>query len=235
MSQRRFNYSDGVDPLVGELFLPQSVPAPAVLVAPAFGGAGDVELDTAKALADLGYVALVVDYYGHGKRARGPDEAQAWMATLNADRSILIRRMQAALAAVKALSQVDKNRVGAMGFCLGGKAVLDLARSGADFCAAVSVHGVFDRPPGVEGAIKPAILALHGWDDPLAPPEAVNGLAAELTAFCDDWQILALGHTGHAFTNPKAQNAADGMMYSARATQRSWRAITAHLADHLLG
>ncbi|MDU8911190.1 dienelactone hydrolase family protein [Aestuariicoccus sp. MJ-SS9] len=235
IQQMELRYSDGIDTMVGQLVWDDALrdPAPGVLVAPAFGGLSPFEVATAEALAGLGYVALAVDYYGDGKRARNGDEASAWMAVLNADRSILIRRMQAALVALKDQTQVDATRTGALGYCLGGKAVLDLARSGAAFQACVPVHGVFDAPEGVLGPIVPSVLALHGWDDPLATPQDVEALAAELTKNCADWQIQAFGHTGHAFTNPMAQDKAGGMMYSERATKRSWAALTSFLAECL--
>ena len=77
------------------------------------------------------------------------------------------------------------------------------------------------------------MLVLHGWDDPLASPEALQALAAELSAHCADWQVLGFGHTGHAFTNPNAQDRDGGMMYNARATARAWEALTGFLAETL--
>lgn len=229
---RAFAYRGGAAESLGYLVLPEGAgPWPGVLVAPAFGGLSDFERDTADRLAGMGYAALCVDYYGGGARAADRDEASGWMGALMADRPEFARRMQGALAALGALPQVDAARLGAMGFCLGGKGVLDLARSGAAFRAGVSLHGIFDAPPEGSQPMQAALLVLHGWDDPLAPPEAVTALAAELTAHCPDWQIQAFGHTGHAFTNPAAQ--APGMGYSAPAAARSWAALDRFFAEHL--
>src|SRR3546814_19964012 len=77
--------------------------------------------------------------------------------------------------------EVDAERTAAIGFCFGGKCVLDLARTGADLRGVVSFHGVYDAPPFPNVApIKPKILVCHGWEDPIAPPEAMVGLAKEL-------------------------------------------------------
>ena len=148
MKSEAFNYSDGADHFIGHLAWDETLdgPQPSVLIAPAFGGLSDFERARAEELAALGYVAIAVDYYGNGKRAGSPEEAQALMGTLQADRKILARRMVAACDAAKALPQVDAGRIGAMGYCLGGKAVLDLARTGADIRACAPLHGVYDRP-----------------------------------------------------------------------------------------
>jgi len=235
MKSETFSYSDGIDTFIGHLVWDeaQQEPAPCVLIAPAFGGLSDFERARAAELAALGYVALAMDYYGNGTRVETPEEAQVLMATVTSDRTVLARRMVAAFEAAKELPQVDETRVGAIGYCLGGKAVLDLARTGAGIRACVPLHGVLDPPNFRSEQMLAAVLVLHGWDDPLAPPEALLALTRELDAHCADWQLLGLGHTGHAFTNPKAQNPEGGMMYSARASVRAWTALTAFLAETL--
>ncbi|WP_238364227.1 dienelactone hydrolase family protein [Mesobacterium pallidum] len=223
--------ADGT-PCHGYLALPGGDgPAAGVLVTPAFSGLSDSERATCDRLAALGYVALGVDYYGHGTLATTREEAGALMAKLQADRATLATRMTAALAALAAIPRVDAGRMAAMGYCFGGKAVLDLARSGADFRAGVSMHGVYDAPPSGSRKMAPALLICHGWEDPLCPPDATVALAQELTEHCDDWQILAHGHTGHAFTNPGAN--APGMAYAEAADRRSWDAMLSLFAETL--
>lgn len=226
-------YSDGETSFIGRLVYEEdgADKRPGVLVIPAFGGLSPFEVETAEALAKLGYVALVVDYYGDGARASGPEQAGEWMAALNSDRPLVAKRITAAFEELKGMAPVDPARIGAMGYCFGGKIAIDLARTGTDLRAAVSLHGLFDAPPMPRQKMQAAVLACHGWDDPLATPEAVLAFAAEMTEICADWQLLAFGHTGHAFTNPQAN--APGMMYSAAATQRSWDNLTAFFADKL--
>ena len=223
--------ADGT-PCHGYLALPAAPEAlPGVLVAPAFFGLSDKERAVCDRLAEAGFAALGVDYYGEGTLAGSREEAAGLMAALQKDRATLAARMQAALAALKAVPEVDADRTAAMGYCFGGKAVLDLARTGAAFRACISLHGVYDAPPSGSAAMQPSVLICHGWDDPLCPPDATVGLAAELTEHCEDWQILAFGHTGHGFTNPQA--ASPGMAYSANAERRSWAAIMALFAETL--
>lgn len=228
-------YSDGDTTMIGQMVVAPggTAPRPGLLLAPFFGGRGAVEDDRAQALAEAGYAVMIVDYYGDGRRSTDHDQAREWMAELMADRPVLTRRMQAALSTLAAQDGVDAGRLGALGFCLGGKAVLDLARSGADFGAAISIHGVYDTPDTSRTAVKAPILLLHGWDDPLAQPHDAVALGQELTERGADWQMLAFGHTGHSFTNPKAQNHAEGVGYSELASNRSWRMMDGFLKEQL--
>ncbi|MGB3553447.1 MAG: dienelactone hydrolase family protein, partial [Jannaschia sp.] len=153
------------------------------------------------------------------------EEAGVAMARLNDDREALLRRTRAALA------EVSGGRVGAMGFCFGAKAVLDLARAG-ELDAAVSLHGIYDRPP-FETEAMPPVLLCHGWNDPLATPEDFGAMAEELEEHSPDWHALAFGQTGHAFTNPDQAGDTPGMGYVEASARRSWAAVEAFLADRL--
>jgi dienelactone hydrolase len=210
-------------------------PRPGVMIAHAFGGQGAFDVEKAIALAELGYVGFAIDLYGEGRRATSPAEANALMTTLDEDRALLASRLAASLAALKALPEVDPSCTAAIGFCFGGKCVLDLARSGADVRGVVSFHGLYDAPTGIATPpIVASILALHGWDDPLATPDAVQALARELTARGADWQLHAFGHTGHSFTNPRAQAAATRMVYEPRSSDRAWRLMRDFLDEAFL-
>ncbi|MCA0204933.1 MAG: dienelactone hydrolase family protein [Proteobacteria bacterium] len=236
MIQREtLEWTDGTISMRGTLLRDDDLqgPAPGILIAPAYAGTGPVEEERAEFLARAGYVVLLGDYYGEGKRAADAEEATALMFGVEGQRPVLAKRMTAALAALAAQDCVDETRLGAMGYCYGGKAVLDLARSGADLAVAGSLHGVLDPPPQPTQAIKASVLVMHGWDDPLAKPEAVVALAQELTAAGAEWQLLGFGQTGHSFTNPRANSPESGMAHSAAATQRAYAALDRLFAEKL--
>ena len=107
------------------------------------------------------------------------------------------------------------------GYCFGGMCALDLARSGADIAAAVSFHGLFDPPGLPPEKISAKVVAFHGWDDPMVPPDKVVALGQELTEAGADWQIHAYGHVGHGFTNPHASELADRRRRLQRARRRA--------------
>lgn len=208
---------------------------PGVLVVPNILGAKDSDTEVAERLATLGYVALVADVYGQGKRARrGEPDVSRYMDPLNADRALLRDRLDASLAALKGLPGVDGGRCAAIGYCFGGKAVIDMARAGLGVRGVVSFHGLYDRPDyATPDRIAAKLLVCHGWDDPLAPPEALVGLGQELTAAGADWQIHAYGHAGHAFTDRAVAKTDGGFGHDEPADRRSWRAATDFLAEVL--
>lgn len=207
-------------------------PRPGVLLFPNVLGTKEADFAYAEKVAALGYAVLVADMYGQGKRTTREDpDMGRYMAELNADRALLRERVNAAHAVLKSLEDVDESRTAAIGFCFGGKCVLDLARSGADIAGGVSFHGVYDAPPFPNAAITAKLLICHGWEDPIAPPEATVALARELTEAGCDWQIHAYGHTGHAFTDHAVNMPEKGLAYSADADHRSFRSMKDFLGD----
>lgn len=233
---RPIEYADGDTALEGMLTWDAAVAGarPGVLVAHTWAGRGPFEEETAAGLARLGYAGFALDLYGKGVRGETLGEKKALMQPFMDDRLWLQRRMAAALEAMRRQPEVDRERTAAIGFCFGGLCVLDLARSGADVDAVVSFHGLF-TPPGDEadGPMPAKVLALHGWDDPMVPPEAVLGLARELSARGADWQIHAYGNTMHAFTNPEADDAGSGTVYQPDSARRAWQAMQNFLAETL--
>jgi dienelactone hydrolase len=205
---------------------------PAVAVAHAWAGRSPFEVEKAKRLAALGYVGFAMDVYGKGVLGRSRDENAALMGPLVQDRTLLQKRLVAAIHALALQPEVDPGRIAAIGFCFGGLSVLDLARVGAPVKGVVSFHGLFTPPGNTAGKrIAAKVLALHGWDDPMVPPQAVVDFAKEMTAAGADWQLHAYGHTMHAFTNPEANDPAFGTVYNAQADARSWQAMQNFLAE----
>jgi dienelactone hydrolase len=148
------------------------------------------------------------------------------------NRGMLQQRIKAALATVRLMPWVDDNNIAAIGFCFGGLCVLDLARTGADIKGVVSFHGLLGAPDNISGqAIKAKVLALHGHDDPMGPPEQVLAFEQEMTAAGADWQVHVYGNTVHAFTNPLANTPEFGMVYQANADRRSWVAMRHFLEE----
>ncbi|MCR9228796.1 MAG: dienelactone hydrolase family protein [Flavobacteriaceae bacterium] len=197
---------------------------PVVLVAHTWAGQSQFETDKAIELAKRGYLALAMDLYGEGKRAKDNTEAEELMNQVATDRQKLLDRIMLAFNSIKGHDLADPEKVGIIGFCFGGKCALDLARSGTDFKGAVSFHGLLD-PNGLEQEeedIKAKVLVLHGWEDPMAFPKDVVSLGYELTDRNAVWEMDVFGGTGHAFTNPNAHAPDDGMIYSPLATDRSW-------------
>ncbi len=206
--------------------------APAVLILPTVMGVSELELGFAERLNALGYHAMVGDLFGTATRGREVQAMFAELHRLKGDRAALRRRLQALFQAMLGQPEVEPAKVAVIGYCFGGLCALDLARSGAPLAAAASFHGLFD-PPGLDPQpINTRVVAYHGWDDPMVPPDAVTALARELTDAGADWQIHGYGHVGHGFTNPHADRIGiAGVAYNALAEKRSWASLVALLAE----
>jgi dienelactone hydrolase len=233
MEKRSIDYRcDGVT-LEGVAVLPEGKgKVPGVLVSHDWTGRNAFAEQRAADLAALGYVGFALDMYGEGKTgATVPEKAQL-MTPLREDRSLLMRRMQAALAALKDLDRVDASKTGAIGFCFGGLCALDLARSGAELSAVVSFHGLLDAPPkALCKPISARVLALHGYRDPMATPEQLVAFGKEMVEANCDWQLHAYGTAVHAFTNPEANDPGFGTVYDERVAKRAFRSMRDFLGD----
>lgn len=231
---RTIDYQDGEVDLQGYLAWDDAVEGkrPGVMIAHAWAGRCDFENGKAEELAKLGYVGFALDNFGKGILGRNTEENSALIQPFLDDRAMLQGRMQIALEVLKGLDEVDASRVAAIGFCFGGLCVLDLARTGNDLAGVVSFHGLFGSPGNTAGnKIKAKVLALHGWDDPMAPPDQVVSLAEELSSMGADWQLHGYGNTMHAFTNPQANDPDFGTVYNPDADRRSWNAMQNFLSE----
>ena len=210
-------------------------PRPTVILIPTVMGVSDLEIGFGRQLVELGYNALVADLFGKKFRGAPRDTMFGEMNRLAGDRAALLRRLQSVLDLAHGLGEVADRQIVVAGYCFGGMCALDLARSGADVVAAVSFHGLFDPPGLPKRKIKAKVVAFHGWDDPMVPPDKVVALGQELTDAGCDWQIHAYGNVGHGFTNPHASDLQiDGVAYNSLAAERSWTSFI-NLLEELFG
>lgn len=207
---------------------------PGVILCHAWRGRDEFVCDRAIELAQWGYAAFALDLYGKGVLGKTKEENIALMNPLVENRGLLQNRLHLALKTFLNQPIVDSHNVAALGFCFGGLCALDLARSGADIKGAISVHGLLNAPENLKTpAIKAKVLALHGHDDPIVPPEHVLAFEQEMTERHADWQLHVFGNTMHAFTNPIANDPAAGTVYSPLAAKRSWQMIRNFLEECL--
>ena len=209
---------------------------PAVLVVHEWWGLNDFARDKARELAELGYVALAVDMYGNGVLADTPEAASQLAGPMYADGHARMRaRVRAGFDALVRQPEVDPERIGAIGFCFGGTAVLQLAFTGAPVKGVVSFHG--SLPALLEGdaeRIGASILVLHGADDPMVPPAMVQAFETGMKRTDADWQLVSYGGAVHSFTNPDVdRRGIPGARYHARTHRRAWEAMRAFFGEVL--
>ncbi|AVH45398.1 dienelactone hydrolase family protein [Agrobacterium tumefaciens] len=208
---------------------------PLMLIAPNWIGVSPEAIKRAERLVGEQYIGLVVDMYGKGRVAQGPDEAAELANGLRADTRTRRLRMQAALRALRAAvgDHAAVRPVVAVGFCFGGGNVLELARTGADLHAAVSIHGdLVTKAPAGKGDIKADILILHGSQDPVEPQAHRLSLEKELESAGARWQMCVFGGLVHSFCEEEAD--VKGIAeYSPWGARRSYAMLDAILVDSL--
>lgn len=211
---------------------------PGLLMLPNWMGAGDEAIRMATTIAGDRYVVLVADLYGRDVRPKDDAEALAAVRAVYADHGRTLRlRAAKALAVLEgeaARLPVDPQAVGAVGFCFGGGAALELARSGASLRGGVvSFHGNLDSYLPATAAPNAAILVLNGADDESVPREQVAGFEQEMTRVGADWQLVDFGGARHCFSQESdAGNPPDGnCRYDARAAARAFAMMHAFLRE----
>jgi len=225
-------YEAGDTPLKGYIACKSNTKQPALLIGHDWSGCGEFVRHKAEQLAESGYVGFAIDMYGAGQTADTTEDKKNLMQPLLDDRSLLLARMQAALETIKSFPQTDPDRIAAIGFCFGGLCALDLARSGATIRGAVGFHAALNSPDNFPTeTITAKILVLHGYDDPMVPPQQVLSFTEEMTKAQADWQVHMYGGTMHGFTKPNANNHDMGIVYNPAAAQRSWQALQNFLAE----
>lgn len=208
-------------------------PRPGLVLVPNWLGVSEANVKQAQLIASRGYVVFVADTFGVKARPKNTDEAGKASGALKADRATLRKRVGKALEVLKAqkLPALDATKLGAIGFCFGGTAALELARSGAAVAGVVSFHGGLDSPsPDDAKRITARVLALHGADDPFVPPAEVAAFEAELRAAKVDWQLVSYGNAVHSFTDVDA-NLVGKAHYNATVAARAYAAMDAFFAE----
>lgn len=208
---------------------------PGILVAHEGRGFTRHPRDRADMLAGMGYVAFAPDYLGEA--ATSLDHAFQLMAPFNEDRSLYRKHGSAALDMLRSHPNVDSSRLGAIGFCWGGYAVLELACF-EPLRAVVGFHpGLSLGPLSHADAMQASVLICVGDRDPHVPGSDIQAFMDQMREAKVDCQVLLLVGAPHSFTNPEpyVYDAGPGIGYDPVADRRSWTAMTNHLAEAFAG
>lgn len=214
------------NPFESFLLLPPEAtpPVPLVLIVPDWWGFTDRPFARAERIvSELGIAAGVVDLYGKGVRPANTAQCAQHALPLKADRPRLRERFTLALHAFCAHGAIDATRLLAMGYCFGGQAALELARSGTALRGAASFHGALDTPdPSLAANIRCPLLVMHGAKDPHIPRSHVVAFMDEMDAAGVDYHFVQHGNAMHSFTNAQANDPANGFAYHPAADAESW-------------
>lgn len=231
ISTREIQYiaQDGTT-CIGYFAVPETQPVAGVLIAPEWWGRNEFTEQRARELAERGYAALAIDMYGDKKVTTTASQAKEWMMSTFKQPTTILDRVTAGLATLAAQPEVDATRLAAIGFCYGGKVVLDLARSGADIKAVTTFHGnLSTTTPAQKGNIQAEILVLHGELDTMVTLENVEQFREEMTNAEVKHTVVIFEGAKHGFSNPLADERAKAngvdLGYHAQAEQAGFDAL----------
>jgi len=201
--------------------------APLVLMIHDWDGLTDYEVKRANMLAEMGYAVFAADLFGAGVRPTEVEDKRQHTGELYKDRDKMRALMMGALETAAAQGANTGNAV-AMGYCFGGAAVLELARSGADVKGFATFHGGLQTPEGQDySKTKGEVLVMHGTADTAITMDQFAGLAAELEKAGVKHEMVTYSGAPHAFTVFGSDR------YREDADRKSWTLFTEFLKEKL--
>lgn len=208
-------------------YITPSPGAPLILLIHDWDGLTNYEIKRADMLADLGYSVFAADLFGAGVRPTEVKDKRRYTGALYADREKMRSLLQGALEAAESKGGDIHNAV-AMGYCFGGTAVLELARSGTDLKGFVSFHGGLKTPTGQDYAkTKGRLLILHGTADTNVTMAHFAELATELEEKRIAHEMITYSGAPHAFTVFNSDR------YREDADKKSWKRFIDFLTETL--
>ena len=190
-------------------------------------GLTEYEVNRADMLAEKGYAVFAADLFGAGIRPTEVKDRRQHTGELYKDRERMRSLIIGALDAARARGARVNNAV-AMGYCFGGAAVLEFARSGADMKGFVTFHGGLSTPEGQDyGKTKGKLLILHGTADKNITMDHFAMLANALEEKGVPHEMIAYGGAPHAFTVFGSDR------YRKDADEKSWKRFVEFLEETL--
>lgn len=219
------NYKSGEETVSGFLVTPEGKgPFPAIVVIHEWWGLNDQVKSEAKRLAKEGYVALAVDLY-RGKVTKNPEEAHELLRGLPEDRAV--SDLLAAISYLITLHEVKKDKIGSIGWCMGGGYSLSLAINNPDLAASVIYYGRLVTNKDQLAKIKASVIGFFGENDRGIPPSSVKEFEENMRELEKEVSTNVYKGSGHAFANEENRS------YNTKAAKDSWEKTLAFFAEKL--
>lgn len=206
---------------------------PVVMVLPEWWGVTDYVKNRAKQLAELGYFAMAVDYYGDGKTVDNPEEAAKLSGEFYKIPIDAKLKFDKAKAQLLKFPNANYDKIAVIGYCFGGAQALNMARLEDELKGAVSFHG------NLMTGIKPKnnevkILVLNGEADTYVPAKEIAAFKKQMDSAKIDYQFIDYPNAIHSFTNPASTAIGEKfnlkVAYNKEADKKSWEAMKTFLA-----
>ena len=225
MAGRMVQFSSNGGTTQGYLAVPDKGSGPGVIVIQEWWGLVDHIKDVCDRFASAGYVALAPDLY-HGKATKSPDEAGKLMMSLRIDQAE--KDLRGAIQYLLAHEATTGDKVGTVGFCMGGALSLYAASKNEQVGACVVFYGIHPNVKPDLPNLKAPVLGIYAERDQSTPPEAVQDLEEKLTALGKSAEMHIYPGLGHAFFNDTRPE-----VYEAHAAEDAWRRTIEFLAKNL--
>jgi len=187
-------------------------------------GLNDAIRAEAKKLAGEGYAVLAVDLY-RGRVAADADEAHELMRGLPEDRAIA--DLKAAYAFLSAHPAVLAERIGSIGWCMGGGYSLALAAEEPQLTACFIYYGRIITDTARLSKIQAGVYGFFGEDDRGIPVESVRRFEKQMADMGKYIAVNLYKNAGHAFANPTRAS------YNDTAAKDAWARTLKHLKEDL--
>jgi carboxymethylenebutenolidase len=225
-TSKSVSYKSGDETVQALIYIPEGKgPFPGILVIHEYWGLNDWVKEQASRLSDLGYVVLAVDLY-RGKVATTPDEAHEIMRGVPDDRAA--RDLHAAFEFLKSQSNVKKDRIASIGWCMGGGYSFNVALEEPTLTADVVNYGHLATEPESLKKINASILGIFGGQDRGIPVEDVKKFEQTMKQLGKKVEIVIYPNAGHAFENPNNKTG-----YRADDAADAWKRTVKFLAETL--
>jgi dienelactone hydrolase len=232
-SLEQVSYRDGALSLTGLLARPEGQARAAVVIFPTIANVTPAVERRATMLARAGYIALIADFYGESVDSL--EASRPLAEALRADTDVYRARLIAAVAALRTHPAAADLKLAAIGYCMGGQAALEVARTGADIAVVVSFHGLLETERSADRPIGARLLICHGDADPMVPRAQVLRFWEEMDAVEADWHFHSYSGVKHGFTDPGSDaRGLAAIAYDASADRQSWAAMMG-LFDEVFG
>jgi len=224
-------FKSGTEEAKGFLAEPEGKgPFPGVVVIQEWWGLTGWIKENAKRLAEQGYVALAPDLY-RGKVATDPTMARRLMSGLPPDRAV--RDLKRAVDALAARDNVDKSRLGSIGWCMGGGYSLHLALADDRVKACAMCYGPPVTKPDMLKSLNATILGIFGEEDKGIPPDTVHQFEEALKDVGKKVEAIHEFKAGHGFMRPSAGPGKENAAYREEEAKKAWREVDAFFAKTL--
>jgi carboxymethylenebutenolidase len=223
---KQVSYKSGDETVQAMLYTPKGKgPFPALIVIHEWWGLDDWVKEQASKFADAGYMALAIDLY-RGKSTANSEEAHELMRGVPEDRAR--RDLRAAFDYLKSRKDVKPDRIGSMGWCMGGGYSVDVALEEPTLAADVIHYGHLATDPENLKKINAPVLGIFGAQDKGIPPEDVKKFEQAMKQQGKQIEIKIYPDAGHAFENPANKD-----RYCPEDAADAWKRTLAFLDSNL--